>query len=70
MTDPLALAKRAQARATAAESKAREARVERDAAVVAASRSGLRPASIADATGIDVWLVRKIIRNGPTTEET
>jgi signal transduction histidine kinase len=66
-TDPLETARAAHRRVLAAEAKAKPARVERDGAVMAAYAAGVRPPTIARATGLGLSLVRKIIRENKGT---
>lgn len=65
MTTPdlLSTAQAAHRRVLAAEAKAKPARIERDAAVVAAFEAGVKPPMIHRATGVGLSLVRKILRD-------
>ncbi len=60
--EALEIARAEHRRVLAAEAKARPAREARNAAVVAAGRAGLKPTTIANATGIPFPSVRKILR--------
>ncbi len=67
--DPLSEARAAHRRVLAAEAKAQPARRERDAAVVAAFRAGVKPPTIARATEMNVSTVRKVLREAAEAAE-
>ncbi len=59
--DPLEVAKSAQRRLVPLETKAKAARIERDAAIRSASRAGVKVPTIASATGVSIYNVRRIL---------
>ena len=60
--EALQTARDAHRRLLAAEARAKAAKADRDAAVIAAFQAGLKPPTIHDATGVGLPMIRKILR--------